>query len=125
MDKAHESLLAFFSSLVNSGIFQHTAENLSNRSLNYSFHHLSGNIWILLFELIGLLLMIGSNLTVFSQQKQFHLLELFLEPRRQNSQPHNLNQADIFFLNMLNISMRVVNAVRMFWGSLIVPQDQV
>ena len=54
--------------------------------------------------------------------EKFHLT---FQARWKNGKPHNLDQADIFFLDMMQICVRMVYAKRMLLCGNVVPESQI
>ena len=44
---------------------------------------------------------------------------------RKHCQAHNFDQTDVFFLDMVQFRMRMINTQRMFFGRNIIPQNQI
>lgn len=69
-------------------------------------------------------LLVGSDVLAF-YDVVLEQLQLFFEAGRQNCQSHNLDEADIFFLDIVILGMWMIDTQWMFFGGDVVAQGQI
>ena len=127
-DKAQERFLAFRRALVDAGVF----ENLCKHKAGLLLHNLhrvifgNGVVFGKRFCPVG----VGGGQLVGAQvaavrQLFRHRRQLRLQAGGQYGQAHDLDQADILLLDVVQLGMRVIEPQRMLLGGEVVAQHQV
>ncbi len=125
-----ESLLAFRSVLVNSGVAQDLSEDLPHALLDGLFHvPLIGtrSLQLLIPGAVLLHLRPAQDLLRLLRTAQGLLQQLSFrqQPGRQNGQTHHLDESDVFLLHMVVLGMGMEQPQRMLFGGTVVAQHQI
>ena len=120
---------AFCRAFVDARALEYLRENLSDLILDDLVRviciefRMSAHEFVTPIRVLGKLVVCAQVFTV--QKRGFEVGHLFFQASRQDCQTHNLNQADVFLLDVVQLFVRMVQTHRVLWRGQVVPQDQI